>query len=213
MQNLDEFRPESDSISRHLAVYSAAIALAEEEVLKKSSLLAQKSGAPTDEIYEIVLQSYLFLGFPRMLTAAENFVESFPEFSLLSKYSELEFGQMEQWLAGGYSLCRRVYADNYDKLKDRISSFSPEIFDWMILEGYGKVLSRPGLDIKKRELAVVACLMLDERPKQLFSHIRGSLNVGVKSEAIEATIKDVAMIFGIDREPALSYLKRLGGNV
>ncbi|HEX2897987.1 MAG TPA: carboxymuconolactone decarboxylase family protein [candidate division Zixibacteria bacterium] len=181
--------------------------------MKKSSLIAQRSGAQLGEIHEIVLQSYLFLGFPRMLTAAEHFIESFPDFLFQAKDSKPNFAKVEEWLSNGYSLCKRVYADNYDKLKDRISSFSPEIFDWMILEGYGKVLSRPGLDIKKRELAVVASLMQDGRPKQLFSHIRGSLNVGVKSEAIAATIDDVASIFNCEKDPALSFLKRLGGNV
>ena len=64
----------------------------------------------------------------------------------------------------------------------------------MIVEGYGKVLSRPGLDIATRELAIVAFLTVDNRPKQLMSHIRGALRVGVTTAQIGATIDDLQTV-------------------
>ena len=213
LKELDRFRPDFEEIPRHLAVYSASIALADEDILKKSALLAQNAGVDIAEIYEVMLQSYLFLGFPRMLNAAECFIESFPDFTVHLKVRKFGSGQLEKWQRSGTSLCQKVYAGNFTKLKRRISQFSPDIFNWMILEGYGKVLSRPGLDIRRRELAVVACLMIDKCPKQLFSHIRGALNVGVAGPFIKATIDDVSSIFKCENGPALSFLKRLGSNV
>lgn len=209
LKELDRFRPDFEEIPRHLAVYSASIALADEDILKKAALLAHDGGAEIAEIYEVMLQSYLFLGFPRMLTAAENFSESYPGFTAQLKIKISGSRQMKLWMKSGTLLCQKVYAGNFAKLKKRICQFSPEIFDWMILEGYGKVLSRPELDIKRRELAVVACLMIDNRPKQLFSHIRGALNVGVTGRLVKAIINDVSSIFKFENGPALSFLKRL----
>ena len=83
----------------------------------------------------------------------------------------------------------------------------------MSLEGYGKVLSRPGLEIKSREMAIVACLIVDNRRKQLDSHIRGALNVGIVESELRAVIEDVGQICGVEIGSTLSYLKRLKTHV
>ena len=48
----------------------------------------------------------------------------------------------------------------------------------MVQEGYGKVLGRSGLSLVERELCIVALLAVLDVPKQLYSHLRGALNVG-----------------------------------
>ncbi len=208
LEALSRFRPGFESRTRHLALYSASIALAAETATKESSLKAFRAGAGIPAIYEVMLQSYLFLGFPRMLTAAECFRKTFPDFEI-EFASEDKSKQHEIWMDRGEKLCRNVYAGNFEKLKKRLCLFSTEIFEWMILEGYGKVLSRPGLDIKTRELTIVACLMVDNRPKQLFSHIRGALNVGVSRNLLKVVIDDVNKVANVDSETALSFLQKI----
>jgi 4-carboxymuconolactone decarboxylase len=44
--------------------------------------------------------------------------------------------------------------------------------------GYGKTLSRPGLDLMRRELCSVALIVGQRAPRQLLSHLRGALNAG-----------------------------------
>ena len=212
LDELSRFQPGFDQLPRILALYSAAIAVGDESFIKETAFRANQSGAGVEAIYEIMLQSYLFLGFPRMLTAAECFREAFPEFAKLLQVKEAPLSQVEEWRKRGTTLCQKVYAGNFGKLKARVCHFSPEIFQFMILEGYGKVLSRPGLDIRDRELAIVACLMVDNRPKQLFSHIRGALNVGVSEKTLEAVINDVGLVTDADSQSALSFLKRLKAN-
>jgi 4-carboxymuconolactone decarboxylase len=60
----------------------------------------------------------------------------------------------------------------------------------MIVDGYGKVLSRPGLDIARRELCVVAVCAVARQDRQLHSHLHGALHVGtppdVVSDALDA---------------------------
>jgi 4-carboxymuconolactone decarboxylase len=58
----------------------------------------------------------------------------------------------------------------------------------MILEGYGKVLSRPGLDLQRRELCIVAACAATAQDRQLQSHLRGALNVGVSRAVVTAAL-------------------------
>ncbi|MDZ4723485.1 MAG: hypothetical protein SGI97_06240 [candidate division Zixibacteria bacterium] len=135
-------------------------------------------------LYEVMLQSYLFLGFPRMLTAAESLAESWPEESNDSTVNQYTSKETTKWFTEGTELYKRVYAGNFEKLQHRITGFAPEAFRWMIHDGYGKVLSRPGLSIIERELAIMAYLIVDFRPRQLVSHIRGALNLGAQPDLV-----------------------------
>jgi 4-carboxymuconolactone decarboxylase len=56
---------------------------------------------------------------------------------------------------------------------------------------FGDVLSRPGLDIKTREMLTVAALTaMGSAPGQLELHMRGALNVGVtRAELLEIVIQ------------------------
>ncbi len=208
LKGLSIFKPDFSSRSRHLALYGASIALSDNSAIKEASRRAGLAGAGIPAIYELMLQSYLFLGFPRMLTAAECFRETFPDFEVSIRV-ESEPTRYGIWKKRGTDLCRKVYAGNFEKLEKRLNRFSSEIFEWTILEGYGKVLSRPGLDINVRELATVAMLMADNRPKQLFSHIRGALNVGVGRKLLTAVIGDIGKVMDVDSKMALAFMEKI----
>ena len=67
------------------------------------------------------------------------------------------------------------------------------VFDF----AYGDMYSRPGLDIKSRELATVAALTaLGNAPLQLKSHINGALNAGWSREEIVEAIMQMAVYAG-----------------
>jgi 4-carboxymuconolactone decarboxylase len=69
-----------------------------------------------------------------------------------------------------------------------VEELHPALADWMIEEGYGKVLARKGLHIHRRELCVVAVLAVFHAPDQLRSHLRGALAVGVDPETVESVL-------------------------
>lgn len=59
----------------------------------------------------------------------------------------------------------------------------------MLAEGYGKVLGRPGLELRVRELCIVALLVgLDAEP-QLYAHLRGALNVGASPAEVDEAVR------------------------
>jgi len=53
-------------------------------------------------------------------------------------------------------------------------------------------LSRPGLDLARRELCIVAACAASKQDRQLHSHLHGALNVGVAPQVIDDTIDAIA---------------------
>ena len=67
-----------------------------------------------------------------------------------------------------------------------MARFHPDLARWILEDGYGKVLSRPILSLRERELIVVAVLAALDLPLQLESHVRGALRVGATKRQVEA---------------------------
>jgi 4-carboxymuconolactone decarboxylase len=84
-----------------------------------------------------------------------------------------------------------VYGEMYERLRVNIRGLHPELDEWMIVEGYGKVLSRPGLDLARRELCIVAACAATKQDRQLHSHLHGALNVGVAAKTLHDAIESL----------------------
>jgi 4-carboxymuconolactone decarboxylase len=97
-------------------------------------------------------------------------------------------GALAAWRARGEATCRAVYGDMYDRLRANIRDLHPALDEWMIVEGYGKVLSRSGLDLPRRELCIVAACAASGQDRQLHSHLHGALNVGVAPSVLAAAL-------------------------
>jgi 4-carboxymuconolactone decarboxylase len=128
------------------------------------------------------LQSYLFLGYPAVLNAIALWLR----LSGRPPPPPVE-DDWEAWVLRGGEVCRRVYGGQYGGLRENVRALHPDLERWMVAEGYGKVLGRPGLDLVDRELCIVAMLAVQDAPRQVYSHLRGALNAG----ATEADIKGV----------------------
>ena len=73
----------------------------------------------------------------------------------------------------------------------KLSELDPGLERMLTDYAFGDVLSRPGLDIKTREMLTVAALTaMGNAPGQLELHMRGALNVGVtRAELLEVVIQ------------------------
>lgn len=184
--SVEAFIPE-----RLLSAFSVAIALAKQSTVAQLVGQLREASVPRQAVYEIMLQSYLLLGFPRMLMAAETLQQVWPAATGDDGVTRIRPDDCARWLEDGQRLCRRIYAENFDKLRERVTAMAPEIFAWMVLEGYGKVYSRPGVDPVSRELANVAILLVENREQQLHSHMRGALHVGASKSLLRTVIEDI----------------------
>lgn len=147
-------------------------------------------------VEEVILQSYLFAGFPRALNAARVW-RSFVAHPLGETLAET--GGIEEWRERGKTTCVIVYGAAYEKLRENIRALHPLLDDWMITDGYGKILSRPLLDLKIRELCIVAACAASGQQRQLHSHLRGALNAGVASATLERALDSLADLLPADR--------------
>jgi len=103
---------------------------------------------------------------------------------------------------------RDRYARGWEKLKeidgeagkrviDSLRDIAPDFARYLIEFPFGDIYSRPGLDLKSREIAVVAALTaLGNAAPQLRVHIHGALNVGCTREEVVETIMQMAVYAG-----------------
>jgi alkylhydroperoxidase/carboxymuconolactone decarboxylase family protein YurZ len=161
--------------------------------LREALTEARASGfVKREEVYECLLQLYLFAGFPAALEAMRALRDAWPETDD-DKPSTREPVSYPQFVERGQKLFEQVYGANAERVREEIRNLSPELGAWTMTDGYSKTLSRPALDAVTRELAVVASLTQLSWDRQLFSHILGARNVGATNEDVEAAINIGAM--------------------
>jgi 4-carboxymuconolactone decarboxylase len=106
---------------------------------------------------------------------------------------EVEEALLQSYLFLGFPSV--VYGDHYERLRENIARFHPDLDRWMVMEGYGKVLARPALGLDVRELLIVAMLVVQGQSgrRQLRSHLMGALNAGASRNDVETTIERAAL--------------------
>jgi len=161
---------------RHLVRIAGAIAGSPEGQVRAVMSDALDSVDPI-AVEEIILQSYLFAGFPRALNAARAWRVA-SERPAPAEDPEAQIANLDMWRELGERTCMIVYGDSYDRLRENVRQLHPALDEWMIVDGYGKVLSRPGVDLRTRELCIVAACAVAGQQRQLHSHLHGALNAG-----------------------------------
>ena len=182
--------------ARFLALAAAATAAGRREPTRAVLAIALAHGVPAELLRETILQTYLFAGYPRAINALAVLHSLVPHEDEGVSEVDLEprSGEIEMWAADGQALCRQVYRDKYPNLLRTMARLSPDLARWMVLEGYGKVLSRPHLPPVTRELVAVAALIPLAVPDQLRAHLRGALYVGASEGAVREVIAAVAVL-------------------
>lgn len=161
------------------------------EVLINS--LLDKRLNPSD-ILEILLQSHLFAGFPRAINALQIFKrihdQKFPGRALAPTSAEKP-GDGDRYDRGKV-LFEKVYKKSTSTVLNSLHSIYPEYDRWVLEDAYGRVLSRPNMAAKIRELCAVAALTVSDVPKQLKSHISGAINTGANPSEVRQVIEFMA---------------------
>lgn len=84
-----------------------------------------------------------------------------------------------------------------EKVIAALADIAPDLGKYVIEFGFGDVYSRPGLDMKSRELATIAALTaLGHAQPQLAVHLHAALNVGCSREEIIEVIIQMALYAG-----------------
>ena len=97
----------------------------------------------------------------------------------------------------GLAKLREIDGDAGERVVQSLQGIAPDFARYLIEFPFGDVYSRPGLDLKSREIAVVAALTaLGNAAPQLKVHIQGALNVGVTRTEVVETIMQMAVYAG-----------------
>jgi 4-carboxymuconolactone decarboxylase len=166
---------------------SASIASSDWDAVEADFGRLAATNCPPEIVEEMILQLYLFVGFPAALTAARIWRDLFGQTAIDTDPLAVP-DRLDEWEARGVTVCRTVYGSSYDALRTNVAGVHPALDRWMVLEGYGKVLGRPGLALWQRELCIVAMLAAGGWAEQLHSHLRGALRAGAGSELVERAL-------------------------
>lgn len=196
-----------DAQTRDLVRFAAAIAQGYEPELRERVGPLRTSQVPVQWVEELLLQSTLFVGYPRALIAFTAW-RKFSGVPAPRSDEDADYARAPEWTRRGEEACAIVYGDNYEKLRASVMSLHPAIDSWMITEGYGRTLSRPGLDLLRRELCIVAQTAVLEAPRQLHSHLRGALNAGAPFGQIEGVLSIVNPLLSFDQWKKVKELWR-----
>jgi len=181
----------------HALVRLAGIITAGSEIQIRASLVHAAAACRPEWVEEVVLQSYLFAGFPRALNAAREWRRISGRSAPDSDEGE-DFDQASRWRTEGEATCAIVYGPFYERLRHNIRELHPALDAWMIVEGYGKVLSRQALDLRRRELCIVSACAMARQDRQLHSHLHGAKHAGASPEEVLGAINAVADLLGPD---------------
>ena len=170
-----------------LVELAAAIATGLDDVVRAGIAAALEAGTPAVWVEELILQSVLMVGWPRTLSAAAAWreISGLPAPDRDAGASPAFQGE---WESQGEATCRTVYGSNYARLRDNVRALHPALDQWMVTEGYGRTLSRPGLDLRRRELCTVAQCAVQAALPQLHSHLRGARHAGATSADLRAAL-------------------------
>jgi 4-carboxymuconolactone decarboxylase len=186
-----------DLQTRELVRFAAAIAQGDEPDMRERVRAVRMAQVPVVWVEELLLQSILMCGYPRALVAMTVW-RKFSGVKAPSSDPDASYEAHTEWAARGEATCAIVYGENYRKLRDNVRALHPAVDEWMIAEGYGRTLARPGLDLMRRELCTVAQTAILETERQLHSHLRGALNAGADPMQVDAVLSVVNPMISFD---------------
>ncbi|MCC8107958.1 MAG: carboxymuconolactone decarboxylase family protein [Planctomycetes bacterium] len=97
----------------------------------------------------------------------------------------------------GLAMLQKVDGSSGQQVVDGLKDIAPDFATYLIEFPFGDIYSRPGLDLRSREVAVVAALTaLGNAGPQLRVHIGAALNVGLTKEEIIEIIMQMAVYAG-----------------
>ena len=184
-----------DPATRALVGVAAHLYASSEGALADMMREAREAGTPAAWLEELVLSAVLFAGFPRALVAAAALRQVEPQAG--DAGDAADYSRWRDWQERGEETCRRIYGSNYDKLRRNVLALHPALDAWIVVDGYGRTISRPALDLKRRELCSIAVLVPQGVPRQLHSHLRGALNAGASHEEVEETLEIIDDAVGV----------------
>ena len=176
-----------DSRTRALVHAAVSVASGDTVVLHERFIRARVAQVPPRWIDELLLQSLLNVGYALGLQAFGVWreVSPAPSAGLAEMGEPVAHERWRNWAERGAAVCRAVYGRTYHKLLVNLRALHPALEALVVIDAYGKLMGRDGLDLKRRELCTIAEIAVLDTPRQLHAHLRGALNADATKEEID----------------------------
>ncbi|HEV7836414.1 MAG TPA: carboxymuconolactone decarboxylase family protein [Caballeronia sp.] len=103
----------------------------------------------------------------------------------------------ESRLERGKRVLSEIDGEAGEKVIDSLADIAPDFARYLLEFPFGDIYSRPGLDVRAREIATIAALTaMGNATPQLKVHIAAALNVGLSRDEIVETIMQMAVYAG-----------------
>ena len=97
----------------------------------------------------------------------------------------------------GLAKLREIDGHAGERVVASLADIAPDFARYFIEFPFGDIYSRPGLDLRSREIAVIAALTaLGNATPQLKVHLQAALNVGITREEIVEVLMQMAVYAG-----------------
>ena len=105
-------------------------------------------------------------------------------------------GTSAERFARGIEVLQKIGGEGYDIPVSRLAQVAPDLARFTVEFAYGDILSRPGLDLRLRQIATVASLMAHGSVQpQLKYHMTGFLNAGGEpAQLVELLFVSIAIL-------------------
>jgi AhpD family alkylhydroperoxidase len=201
MLSLDDLlnRPGLPHADRLLIRAKVAIWPGDNDTLADCIRRYRELGQARSDLEEVLLQAILFCGFPRVINAFRVLSEQWP-----TQASPSGGGvEPNTQRSVGDALFRSIYSDNTAAVEAMLLSYHEELHEFVLDTAYGRILSRPGLAPRIRELLAIGVLALTDQSPQLLAHGRGAAHFGATTEEIRE-----AIYTGIEQEDYAEAMSR-----
>jgi 4-carboxymuconolactone decarboxylase len=167
-----------------LCAFAAAVVSHDPARATTALVSARRRGVPRRAAEECALMLVLYGGYPAALEGARTLAAAWP--GRTARPARMRKDTRAMWRRRGAALCRRIYGPVYPRLIAAVQALHPDLAAWMIEEGYGRVLARPGLGVRERELITVAVLAATGWRRQLVSHLIGAVRLAVDPDLVRS---------------------------
>jgi alkylhydroperoxidase/carboxymuconolactone decarboxylase family protein YurZ len=97
----------------------------------------------------------------------------------------------------GLKIRKKLSGKRFSKQATALAELAPDLEDMLNEVVFGRVWTRPGLELRMRSAITIASLMAMQRLPQLKAHIANGLNAGLTKKEIIEILTHVAFYAGV----------------
>ncbi|MCC7171641.1 MAG: carboxymuconolactone decarboxylase family protein [Planctomycetes bacterium] len=147
-------------------------------------------GVSAEQCVEGALMTHLFAGFPRAIEAFAIVEDAVRRAGGTWPRAPGPIARIDAnaQRSAGAALFTLIYGSHAQRVRQRLAQFDPAFERAVLEDAYGRILARPGLDARTRELMSVCVLTALDLPRQLHSHMKGAVAAGATVDDIEEMV-------------------------